>query len=299
MTATPSIIVHGGSGAWPVDTHEAALNGTHAAASLGWELLQQGRPAMDVVEQVIHILEDDPIFDAGRGSYVNTAGEVELDAIVMDGQTLKTGAVAALRGVANPISVARLVLDRTPHNLIVGAGARAFAIQHGVPLVAEEVLLVGVELEKWQAILAGITPDPAALAGKGTVGAVVRDVYGNIAVGTSTGGTENKLPGRVGDSPLVGCGAYADNALGGASSTGLGEGLMKVVMAKTVCDLMAAGLPADQAARKAIARLDDPRIKAWGGVIAIDRQGRIGFAYNSAHLSRAYVRPDGTIVAEI
>lgn len=299
MTLPPSIIVHGGSGTWPKELHQAAVNGTRAAASLGWKLLNEGLPALDVIEQVIRRLEDDPSYDAGRGSYVNTAGEVELDAILMDGQTLKTGAVAALRGVANPISAARRVMSQTPHNLLVGAGARDFALRQGIPMVAEESLLVGAELEKWQAIQNGAQPEGAASAGTGTVGAVARDQQGNIAVGTSTGGTPDKLPGRVGDSPLIGCGAYADNALGGASSTGLGEGIMKAVLAKTVCDLMGAGLPADEAARQAVARLDDPRIGTWGGLIVIDPQGRVGFAYNSAHLSRAYALPDGTIVSEI
>jgi L-asparaginase / beta-aspartyl-peptidase len=299
MTKVPSIIVHGGSGTWPDDTHEAAITGTRAAASLGWKLLNEGWAAMDVIEQVVRVLEDDPTYDAGRGSYVNAAGQVELDAIVMDGETLKTGAVAALRGVANPISVARLVMARTPHNLLVGSGARQFAIDQGISMIAEETLLVGKELEKWQAIQVGKTVEPMAAAGKGTVGAVVRDVNGHIAVGTSTGGTLDKLPGRVGDSPLIGCGAYVDDPMGGASSTGLGEGIMKIVMAKACCDLMAGGMPADEAARRAVARLDDERIKGWGGVIAIDPQGRVGFAFNSAHLSRAYSTPDGEIKAEI
>ncbi len=299
MSVTPSIIVHGGAGGWPAGTHEAALKGTYAAASLGWELLQTGHPAIDVIEQVIRVLEDDPAFDAGRGSFVNAAGEVELDAIIMDGETLRTGAVAALRGAANPISVARLVMIHTPHNLLVGSGAQQFAIQHGIQLVPEESLLVGSELEKWRTIHNGTQLESAHVPGKGTVGAVVRDAHGNIAVGTSTGGTMNKLPGRVGDSPLVGCGAYADNLMGGASSTGLGEGLMKVVMAKTVCDLMAAGCSAEEATRKAVARLDEDRIKAEGGVIAIDPQGRIGFAFNSPHLARAYSHPDGAIITEI
>lgn len=299
MSSAPSIIVHGGSGSWPEDLQEAAIKGTRAAASLGWKMLNEGRAAMDVVEQVVRVLEDDPTYDAGRGSYVNTAGQVELDAIVMDGETLKTGAVAALRGVANPVSVARLVMTRTSHNLLVGGGARQFAIDQGIEMVAEETLLVGKELDKWKAIQDGKAVEPVAVGGKGTVGAVVRDVNGHIAVGTSTGGTPDKLPGRVGDSPLIGCGAYADDRMGGASSTGLGEGIMKVVMAKACCDLMAGGMPADEAARKAVARLDDERIKGWGGVIVIDPKGKVGFAFNSAHLSRAYSTADGSIVSEI
>jgi beta-aspartyl-peptidase (threonine type) len=299
MTGSPSIIVHGGTGEWP-DNREAAVAGVRAAAELGWKLLAEGGSALDAVEQATRVMEDDPVFDAGRGSYVNTAGHVDLDAIIMDGQTLKTGAVAALRNVANPISVARLVMARTPHNLLVGEGAREFAARMSVPFVPEEYLLVDQEFEKWQAIhrdgrrlQAGVQP------GKGTVGVVARDVHGNIAVATSTGGTENKMPGRVGDSPLIGCGAYADNALGGASATGLGEAVMKVVLCKLVCDLTGAGLDAQAAADTAVKRLDDPRIQGWGGLIAVDPQGRVGFAYNSKHMARAYASPDGAIIAGI
>lgn len=300
MTTTPSLIVHGGSGDWPKDKHEAAIAGVKAAAEMGWQMLREGTSALDVVEQAARLLEDNPVFDAGRGSYVNAAGQVELDAIMMDGATLRTGAVAALRGVANPISVARLVMVETPHNLLVGAGAQAFAVKMGIPLVAEESLLVEQELEKWKVIQQSQQPMAAMpTAGKGTIGVVARDMNGNLAVGTSTGGTRDKMPGRVGDSPLIGCGAYADNLLGAASGTGLGEGLMKVVMSKAVCDLMGSGMEAQQAAQQAVRRLNDERIKAWGGIIAIDPDGRTGFAYNAAYMARAYARADGSIAAEI
>jgi beta-aspartyl-peptidase (threonine type) len=299
MSVTPSIVVHGGTGEWP-ENREAAVAGVRAAAELGWKMLDEGRTALDVIEAATRVLEDDPVFDAGRGSFMNTAGGVELDAIVMDGETLRTGAVAAIRNVANPVSVARLVMERTPHNLLVGEGARAFAKAMSVPLVPEEYLLVDQEFEKWQALHRnGGTRRTVDEPGKGTVGVVARDVNGNIAVATSTGGTPNKMPGRVGDSPLIGCGAYADNLLGGASGTGLGETLMKVVMSKSVCDLMGQGLDAQQAAEQAVRRLDDPRIKGWGGVIALDSQGRVGIAFNAPRMARAYVAPDGTIVAEI
>jgi beta-aspartyl-peptidase (threonine type) len=299
-TITPSLIVHGGSGDWPKGKHEAAIGGVKAAALLGWQMLKEDKNALDVIEQVARFLEDDPIFDAGRGSFVNTAGQVELDAIVMDGATLKTGAVAALRGIANPISVARLVMTETPHNLLVGAGAQAFASKMGIPLVAEESLLVDEELEKWRLIRKGNNhPDTASSPGTGTIGVVARDSSGNIAVATSTGGTRNKMPGRVGDSPLIGSGAYADNRLGGASGTGLGEGLMKVVICKTVCDLIGSGMSPQMAAQEGVNRLDDKRVNAWGGVIVIGPDGQTGFAYNAAYMARAFVQHDGLITAEI
>ena len=301
--STPAIVVHGGTGEWP-EHHAEAREGVRAAAALGWKLLGEGASALDSVEAASRLLEDDPVFDSGRGSYVNQAGHVELDAIVMDGATLRTGAVAALRNVANPVTVARLVMARTPHNLLVGEGARDFALAMGVPLVPEEYLLVDKEFEKWQTIhrnggsaRAFSRPDPGM--GGGTIGVVARDQDGNLAVATSTGGTRGKMPGRVGDSPLIGCGAYADNALGAASGTGLGEALMKVVMSKAVCDLMGQGLPAQQAAEQAVQRLDDPRIKGWGGVIALDAQGRVGIAFNAPRMARAYAAPNGSIHAEI
>lgn len=298
MTSAPAIIIHGGTGLWD-ENRDAALRALRAAAGLGWKLLGETRPALDVVEQTARLLEDDPLLDAGRGSHLNTAGEVELDAILMDGRTLASGAVAAIRGVANPIGVARLVMTETKHALLVGGHAQDFARQHGIEIVPEETLITPAEYARWQAWLRDPSAGDGDHDGGGTVGVVVRDVHGDIAAATSTGGTKNKLPGRVGDSPIIGCGAYADNLLGGASSTGLGEALMKIVMAKTVCDLMGEGMDAQSAAEQAVKRLDDPRVKGWGGVIALDPQGRVGFAFNSKRMARAYSRPDGTLVAEI
>ncbi len=291
MSTTPSLIVHGG--AWDIDpeTHQAHIDGVRAAAKLGWELLQEGHSALEAVEQAVRLLEDNPTYDAGKGSHLNSAGHIELDALIMDGKTLQNGAVAAVQCIRNPISLARLVMTHTHHSLLVGSGAQAFAEQIGVPRVSEEALLVGRELERWQKS----QHEPA----HGTVGAVARDRDGHIAAATSTGGTPNKLAGRVGDSPLIGCGAYADNLTGGASATGLGESLMKVVMCKTACDLMGAGMEAQEAAQEAVRRLGEERIKGLGGVIVIDRNGKVGYAYNTPHMARAFVQSDGTIVAEI
>lgn len=303
MTHQPSLIVHGGTGNIADDLHEPARQGVRRAAELGRDLLNAGRSALDVVEQVVRLLEDDPTFDAGRGSYMNTAGHVELDALIMDGASLSAGSVASVCGIANPISLARLVMEQTPHVLLVADGAQDFAVRMGIPLVPEESLVTKRELARWQAAQS----DPAnrtdelghRMVGGGTVGAVARDKDGNIAAATSTGGTKDKMPGRVGDSPIIGCGGYADNLTGGASATGLGEALMKVVMSKTVCDLIRSGLTAQSACEQAVARLDGERIKGWGGVIAVDHEGRVGFAYNAPHMSRAYLQPDGSICAEV
>ena len=302
MHVTPSLIVHGGAGTLDAGTEQVHIEGVRRAAEVGWKLLLEGCPALDVVEQAVRILEDDPEFDAGRGSYLNSAGHIEMDALIMDGRTLESGAVAAVRCIAHPITLARLVMTETPHSLLVGEGAQAFAEQMGIPRVPEEELLVEQELRRWQEWRR--TQDAALLkptrqAGHGTVGAVARDRDGNLAAATSTGGTRNKLAGRVGDTPLIGCGGYADNLTAAASATGLGESLMKIVICKTACDLVEKGLTAQAAADEVIRLLSSPRIKGRGGLIIVDREGRIGFAYNTPHMARAYVLPDGSIHAEV
>jgi beta-aspartyl-peptidase (threonine type) len=242
-----------------------------------------GGSALDAVEAAVSSLENETTFDAGRGSYFNAADEVEMDAIIMDGRTLTFGAVAAIQHVLNPVRVARLVLERTPHHFMVGQGATAFAREMG--LLADPGVAVGkreLEEEEW-------TPPGD------TVGAVALDLNGNLAVATSTGGTPNKHPGRVGDSPLVGCGAYADNLAGAASATGSGEHLMRVVISKAACDRMAAGMAAQQAVEEAI-RLLQNRVNGYGGLIAIDREGRVGLAHNTPNLTYAYRLPDQELV---
>ncbi len=302
MTTTPSLIVHGGAGDIPSADLQPYLEGVRRAAALGWDLLRQGHAALDAVEQAVRLMEDDPSFDAGRGSYLNSAGHIELDALIMDGRMLESGAVAAVQSIANPISLARLVMTETPHAMLVGGGAQAFADKMGIRRLPEEELLVRRELERWLEWKRTQDSDllkPPGQPGHGTVGAVARDTDGNIAAATSTGGTRNKMAGRVGDSPLIGSGAYADNLTGGASATGVGEGLMKIVICKTTCDLIASGLDAQAAADEAIRRLASERIQGSGGVIVLDHEGRSGFAYNTPYMARAYVLADGTIEAAI
>ncbi len=296
---TPAFIVHGG--AWDIPDHEVAghLNGCRVAAQLGWSILKQGGSALDAVEAAIRSLEDDPAFDAGRGAWLNSAGEVELDAIIMDGATLNNGAVAAVQHVRNPIAVARLVMERTTHSLLTGLGAEHFAQAQGMPLCDESELLTGQELERWKAIKAQKDfKVEVAFGGSahphGTVGAVAYDVDGHLAAGTSTGGTPNKLQGRVGDSPLIGCGCYADDFSAGVSATGWGESIMKVVLCKTVCDFVAQGHSAQSAAEKAIGVLAD-RAQGLGGVIVIDRTGKIGLAFNTPRMAHAWIENDAVI----
>lgn len=292
MTLTPVLVVHGGAGDIKPEAHQAHVDGVRRAAEIGWEILRSGGAALDAVEQAVCYLEDDPHFNAGRGAPLNTGGYVELDAFIMDGATLNNGAVAAVQRIAHPVSLARLVMEHTSHSLLAAAGAHEFAERMGIHLIAESSLHTDEQVRRWREAQ---TQD----IGHDTVGAVARDARGNIACATSTGGTRNKLPGRVGDSPLIGSGGYADNQTGGVSATGIGETLMKIVISKTVCDLIGAGLDAQAAADEAVRRLDDPRVDGSGGVIVIDRQGRIGLAYNTRQMARAYVQPDGSIVASV
>jgi len=297
----PALIVHGGAWDIPDDQVDAHLEGCRRAAETGWRLLCEGASALDAIEAAVRVMEDDPTYNAGRGSHLNVAGEVELDALIMDGATLNAGSVAVVRHVANPISLARLVMERTEHVLLAGQGAESFAREQGVPLCSTEALLVGRELERWRELQQDPnwrTPQAFGAERFDTVGAVARDSHGNLASATSTGGTPKKLPGRVGDSPLIGCGAYADNRSGGVSATGWGESLMKVVMGKTTCDFIARGLGAQHAAQAAVKLLAE-RVKGLGGVIAVDALGRIGAAHNTPCMAHAYVTAEGEIVARI
>lgn len=286
----------------PSEEHDAHIEGCRRAARIGWEILARGGLALDAVEAAVRVLEEDSTFDAGRGSFLNAAAEVELDAIIMDGRDLNFGAVAAVQHVPHPVTLARLVMTESEHGLLAGAGAERFARQHGVPTCTAEELLVGRELDRWRAAQASGRPHAWQPFGQppthGTVGAVARDRQGNLAAATSTGGTFNKLPGRVGDSPLVGCGAYADNRTGAVSATGLGEALMRIVISKTVCDFIAAGNTAQEAARAAV-RLLGERTTGKGGVIVVDHAGRMGIAHNSPHIAHAYVTADREIVTGV
>jgi beta-aspartyl-peptidase (threonine type) len=267
---------------------------------VGWKILAHGGPALDAVEATVRVLEDDPVFGAGRGSCLNANGEVEMDAIIMDGATLNTGAIAAIQRVQHPISVARLVMEKTEHNLLVAAGAEAFARRQGVPEWPQENLITESELIRWrEAQKSGPNRvEEFTATGHDTVGAVARDVNGHLAVATSTGGTNNKLPGRVGDSPLIGSGAYADDTTGAASATGWGESLMKIVISKAACDLIEQGRTAQEATQIVIKRLAERIKNGRGGIIMIDREGRPGFAFNTPRMARAWVTTDGQIVAE-
>ena len=296
----PSLIVHGGAWDIPDDAIDPCKSGCLRALHAGWAILTNGGHALDAIEAAVMILEDDPVFDAGYGSHLNLDGYVECDAIVMDAATLRAGSVAGLRRVKNPIQAARAVLEKCPHMMLISEGAENFASSHGVPLCDPEDLISPAEREAWLRC----SKDSHAAENhrgheQGTVGAVALDQHGRLFAATSTGGTCCKLPGRVGDSPLIGCGCYADIETGGVSSTGYGEAIMKVVLAKTACDFLRPASSNPSRAAQAAVQLLANRGKGTGGLIMLDRNGIPGFAYNTPRMAYGYATPDGSFVTAV
>ena len=298
--AAPSLIVHGGAWAIPEHAIEDAKRGCRRALEAGWAVLSRGGSAADAAEAAIVVLEDDPTFDAGIGSHLNRDGQVQLDAILMDGATLKAGAVVAVERMRNPIRLARRVMEQSEHMMLAGAGAELFAQEQGMALCSPEDLILERERVGWKRCQQSGEHRLGFHFGgpSGTVGAVARDAAGSLVAGTSTGGTCCKFPGRVGDSPLIGCGCYADVESGGVSCTGHGEAIMRVVMAKSAADMLAAGQSA-QAAAQACVELLARRGKSTGGLILLDREGRPGFAFNTPHMAYGYVAADGSFVVAV
>jgi beta-aspartyl-peptidase (threonine type) len=292
----PVLVVHGGAWAMPDDMVDAHLRGVSNALAAGWRVLERGGPALDAVEAAVVVMEDDETFDAGRGSFLNRDGRVQLDALIMDGSTLRAGGVGCVEHLRNPVRAARKILSESPHVYFVGEGAEKFAAEHGVALCSNEDLIIPREIEhlrRYQAELAGrdSTQDGndlfAPAISHDTVGAIALDRNGNIAAATSTGGTLNKAPGRLGDSSLIGCGCYADNESAAASTTGWGEPIMKLVLAKWTADRVAAGNLPEWAAQEAMNYLKQ-RVNGHGGIIVLDRAGHIGIAHNTPRMAYAY-----------
>jgi beta-aspartyl-peptidase (threonine type) len=295
----PSLIVHGGAWDIPDDGVDACKAGCGRALQAGWSILSKGGHALDAIEAAITILEDDPAFDAGYGSHLNLDGQVECDAIVMDAGTLKAGSVAGLRRTKNPIRLARLVLEQCPHMMLISEGAERFATQHGIPLCDPNDLVSPAEREAWLRC----RKDAHAAEhhrghDQGTVGAVAIDQQGRLLAATSTGGICCKLPGRVGDSPLIGSGCYADCETGGASSTGYGEAIMRIVMAKSATDALrgsSSSVSAMAAAQDAV-KLLTTRGKGTGGIILLDKLGNPGHAFSTPRMAYGYVAGDSSFV---
>lgn len=279
----PVIIIHGGAKTISEDKIAANQAGCLAAVEAGWSVLHSGGSAAAAVEAAIRVLETDPTFNAGFGSTLNSEGEVEVDAAMMNGATLDWGAVAAIQGVRHPISAARKIMDDKPRLLVARSGER-FALEHGLEMCTQESLISEEQFQEWK-------DEVEVVDRPNTVGCVALDRDGNLAAGTSTGGTTGQPQGRVGDTALVGCGLYADNRLGACSTTGDGESIIPVVLAKTAIDALAGDRHPDAAAQQAITTLKD-RVEGEAGCIVLDREGRIGWAYNSQHMAVAYMNSD-------
>ena len=306
------MLVHGGAWAIPDDAAEAHLWGVRNALEAGYKILTRGGSALDAVEAAVTVMEDDPTFDAGRGSFLTSNGRVQLDALLMDGGRMKAGGVACVERLRNPIQAARLVLEQSPHVYFVGSGAEEFAQSHGMPLIDNAELVLDRERERLKnaqarqaagladATFSGLEDDKGPETAiprvidfsHDTVGAVALDARGNLAAGTSTGGTLNKTPGRVGDSSLIGCGCYADNMSAAVSLTGWGEPIMKLVLGKWATDRVAAGSAPELSAREAITYLHN-RLGGHGGIILLGPDGRFGMAHNTPAMAWGLATENG------
>ncbi len=289
--ANPVLVLHGGAWSIPDDMADAHVNGVRQALTAGWAVLERGGSALDAVEAAVVIMEDDETFDAGRGSFLNADGRVQMDAFMMDGATLRAGGVGCVERVRNPIRAARKVLDESHHVYFVGEGAERFVEQQGLELCSNSELVIPREVERLRAAQAtGDAPPTGFVAAEleaDTVGAVALDGNGNVAAGTSTGGTLNKAPGRVGDSSLIGCGCYADNSSAAVSTTGWGEPIMKLVLGKWAVDRVAGRVVPQKAARMAIDHLKT-KLNGHGGIILLDPEGRFGMAHNTPRMAWAW-----------
>ena len=333
-THDPTLLVHGGAWAIPAGARASHQAGVRAALEAGYDILSLGGSAIDAVEAAVSVLEDDPTFDAGRGSFLTSDGRVQLDALLMDGGRMKAGGVACVERLRNPIQAARLVLEKSQHVYFVGPGAEQFAASHGMVLIDNSELVLDRERERLRhaqarqaagfedetfsgpeseaghfllddkdpetAFPAEIDPagpnsprpDSPGFGSHDTVGAVALDGRGNLAAATSTGGTLNKTPGRVGDSSLIGCGCYADNLAAAVSLTGWGEPIMKLVLGKWATDRVAAGTAPEIAAREAISYLYN-RLGGHGGIILLGPDGRFGLAHNTPAMAWGLATPGG------
>ncbi|MFQ5651448.1 MAG: isoaspartyl peptidase/L-asparaginase family protein [bacterium] len=312
------LAIHGGAGTisrekMTPELEKAYVLELEEALATGYQILKNGGKSFDAVEATIKILEDSPLFNAGKGAVFTSDGTNELDASIMDGKTLQAGAVASVKHIKNPISLARLVLEKSPHVMMVGQGAEDYGVQHGIETVSNYYFFTE---RRWQSLQRAKekqarqekqTNDRQEERDKlqftekerGTVGCVALDKDGNLAAGTSTGGLTNKSYGRVGDSPLIGAGTYANNQTCAVSATGDGEYFMRLLVAYDVHALMAyQGLSLQEAADKVILEKLE-RLGGKGGIIAMDRDGNIDMTFNTKGMYRGYMDQDGKAVVKM
>ena len=305
---SPTIIVHGGAGEWPKSKQAAGLSGVRLAATRGFRLLQQGQSSIKAVEAAVMEMEDNPVFNAGSGSTLNLVGQVEADAGIMDGKTRRGAGVALLRHTKNPISLARLVMEKTDHALLAGKSAERLGDAFGLPRAN---LKLPERVYQWEqarrglakGVLGNFSRNLKLIRSKGqnivgdTVGALAIDQNGDLAAADSTGGVSLKLPGRIGDSPILGAGLYADNRVGAATATGVGEIAMRLVVSKSACDAMQS-LTAQQVASRTVNLVT--RLAGRGlGIVTLDCNGLYGVAHNTPHLCWASLTKNRSLVSQI
>ncbi len=306
------LAIHGGAGTiersnMTPEREREYRTGLERALTAGYETLKRGGSSLDATEAAVRVLEDDPHFNAGKGSVFTSAGTNEMDAAIMDGKTLAAGAVASLKHIKNPINLARLVMEKSGHVMMDGEGAEAFARENGIEPVDQKYFFTQ---ERWDALqkMKATEKSRTGATGKkflindqdrhGTVGAVALDQNGNLAAATSTGGTTNKRPGRIGDSPVIGAGTYANNSTCAVSATGDGEYFIRATVGRDVSALMEyRGMSLKDAAQAALDKVG--KLGGTGGLIAIDRLGNIALPFNTAGMYRGYVDPNGKFVIEI
>lgn len=300
-----ALAVHGGAGtidkSLPDSIRNNYLNGLTEALKLGEQLLKEGKPALDVVEKVVNMLEDNPLFNAGKGAVFTAKGENELDASIMDGKTLLCGAVAGVKRIKNPVSLARLVMEKTPHVLLAGQGAEDFATEMNIEWVDPSYFYTETRFQQLKAMQKRLknqnSSKPADDEKKGTVGCVALDINGNLAAATSTGGMTNKRMGRIGDSPIIGAGTYANNETCAISSTGTGEQFIRYAVAYDISAQMKyLGLSLQKSAENTIfgkLKMGD------GGIIGVDKDGNIAFVFNSTGMFRGAADSNGRFEVKI
>jgi beta-aspartyl-peptidase (threonine type) len=300
------LVVHGGAGDYTkIPDEQIAVRRAAMTKAIegGYNILAQGGTSLDSVETTIRALEDSGAFDAGRGAYYNRDGVAELDSAIMDGQTLGAGAVVSVKHIANPISLARLVMERTPHILLVGEGAEQFAKSQGIDLVSPYYFFKESEWKRYQQLKTAEREDKSVPRSDnevhGTVGAVALDRAGNLAAGTSTGGTTWRMPGRVGDSPLIGAGTYANNESCAISATGVGEYFMRNVVAFDISARMRYLHVSLEEAANDVVMKELVAQHGEGGIIGLDRHGHVATVFNSNGMMRGVARADGTITIKI
>ncbi|XP_063775727.1 isoaspartyl peptidase/L-asparaginase-like [Pseudophryne corroboree] len=291
MIRKPVIVVHGGAWAIPDDLAESSKIGVKDAAKCGYSILTDGGSSLQAVESAVRMLEDNTIFDAGHGAVLNANGDVELDAIIMDGKKLAVGAVSCIKNIANPIMFARTVMEKTPHNMLTGAGANKFAERMKIEQIPTDELVTEnatKEWEQYQRYTQSVTSLFNTEKMHDTVGAVAIDSEGNLSCATSTGGITNKMVGRVGDCPIIGSGAYADNFSGAVSTTGHGESIMKVTLARLVLFNMQQGETPQNAADHALDYMKN-RVHGRGGLIVVSKTGEWAARFSTKRMAWASI----------